>query len=220
MKKFLDPIAILVIWLLLLCLGPCHGADRFKWPVCTPGFTNANPIVQDIGQHYNPKLMPASTYQDADIVTWGHELTHAVNSNIRNLVGGSDTHQGLYLLNGSCVYFSIPKCTLYDVRARITQKGPSYQTYLINQMPDWHRNPLYLLDELQAYTNGTAVGIQAKLYERARGSLASADEFYRYALATRRAIQDLDPTWAELPRFQAYLDHIAAKLVDYHAKLN
>lgn len=100
--------------------------------------------------------------QKRDYITWGHEATHFINSNIRyNKIG----YNGLYLVSLNqgfllkepehihilSVWTSIPKenrCDVYDL--------------YFEQSKSWRDKPLYVYDEFSAYVNGACVASQYK----------------------------------------------------------
>lgn len=190
-----------------------RGDDFFPnatlWKPCaTYNNPSVGTAINDIEQHYKPLsyMQPASTYRDGDLVTWAHELTHAVNSLIRNTFGNSDTHQSVYLLHDVAYVFRTPKCNLYDVRQRVTTQGYSYDLYFVRQMSDWHHQPLYPLDELQAYTNGTVAGLEKYgATSRVKFSLERAEEFNGYAHDILRTVKELDPGYADLAKLESYV---------------
>lgn len=94
-------------------------------------------------------------------MTWAHETTHGLNSNIRNkLAEPNKKINALYCLEGKCAIINEPKCKLSSVANAIPKsiRGPSYHLYLIQQQQYWNDTPTYLLDEWVAYTNGSECG--------------------------------------------------------------
>lgn len=113
-------------------------------------------ILQDIDSH-----MPAGhQYSDSNKVTWAHETTHGINSNIRNKHQDATKVNGFYCLNDrACVIYE-PKTTIRAFAGTVPQalRGPSYNLYLVQQTSGWNDRPLYLFDEWIAYTNGSETG--------------------------------------------------------------
>ena len=82
-------------------------------------------------------------------------------------------------------------------------RGPSYQLYLVQQRRDWNNEPLYLMDEWTAYTNGTECGRELN----AQGwdfELLQAHNFNVYCLYLAKAIQERCPDYDD-KQFKAYL---------------
>jgi len=128
-----------------------------SWPkVRNVQNTALGKILQDIDSH-----MPAGhQYSDGNKVTWSHETTHGINSNIRNKHQDASKVNGFYCLQDrACVIYE-PKTTIRAIALKIPQalRGPSYQLYLVQQTSGWNDRPLYLFDEWIAYTNGSETG--------------------------------------------------------------
>lgn len=131
---------------------PLAMADGFFWVDVPPvkHFSHSIEPVVDIER----RLPPKHDYYDADMVTWVHEGTHYINSNITREKG----RQGLYLMGGKAVILKAPRLTLEQVAVAVPEKDRRtiYKTYLIDQRQWWNKEPLYLLNEWVAYGNGTA----------------------------------------------------------------
>jgi hypothetical protein len=114
----------------------------------TKQFSHVSPVVSDI----ESRLPQQHQYYDADPVTWVHEGTHYINSQIARQKG----KQGLYLTNGKGVVLDHPQFTLADLAANIPaeDRRTIVQTYLVDQRQWWNAEPLYLLNEWVAYGNG------------------------------------------------------------------
>jgi len=108
------------------------------------------------------RRMPAyHIYRDQDRITWAHETTHGLNSNIRNYY----RKPGFYVLDGKCVILNEPRCRLSDVAVLVPPKlrNHIYNTYLIQAQRDWEPNPSYILDEWVAYCNGAQARYELNL---------------------------------------------------------
>ena len=131
---------------------PMAVADEFLWVdvPASKAFTHVSPVVSDIER----RLPAKHEYYHEDPVTWVHEGTHYINSQITREKG----KQGLYLMDGRGVILVSPDLTLAEIAAHIPEKDRRtiYQTYLIDQRKWWNEEPLYLLNEWVAYGNGTA----------------------------------------------------------------
>ncbi len=116
-----------------------------------------------------------------------HELTHDVNSIVRNMYGGRVAVQGMWdSPAGKAIVVKSPPpgITLNDVANSIPKNergATTFNLYMISQQ-QWEKPyPLYPLDELAAYTNGTEYYLsQGKIYD-AKQSLNNADELYCYS---------------------------------------
>ena len=104
-------------------------------------------------------------YRNNDVRTWAHETTHGINARGRRLLQSKYSYaiNTIYILDGRLAVLREPPLTL----SQIAQKIPSdlrgqhtYSLYLINQQKYWNKQPLYIFDELSAYTHGSIVGIE------------------------------------------------------------
>ena len=84
-----------------------------------------------------------------------HEGTHGINSIIRNKVGNDKN--GAYLLDNKAFYHKEPQISLKDLAQAVPDelRGSGYHLYLVQQRRYWNDHPLYVIDELSAYYNGT-----------------------------------------------------------------
>ncbi len=124
------------------------GALAFVDVPSTKHFRHVSSAVSDV----ESRLPAQHSYYDADPVTWVHEGTHYINSQIARQKG----KQGLYLMDGKGVILTHPPFTLADIAVRVPEKDRRtiYQTYLVDQRKWWNAEPLYLLNEWVAYGNG------------------------------------------------------------------
>ena len=107
------------------------------------------PVVTDVEQH----LPARHVYRDDDKITWTHEGTHGIASQLR----GKYQQPGFYLLNNNAYLLKEPKTTLAAVATKIPRslRGAVYQLYCIDQQRYWNNEPSYLIDEWVAYLNGS-----------------------------------------------------------------
>lgn len=150
-------------WVDIKPIGPTRGESGY---------------LADIYSQVEPNII--GTYLDGDLVTSGHECTHAIHARIRNSLHVAN---GVYLLKGKA--FTIGKCPikLNQLAAAVPQnkRGRVYQLYLVSQQRDWNDDALYILDELCAYTNGCIVGLDKNLEYRTIDSFNRVKEMYGYA---------------------------------------
>jgi len=135
-------------------------------------------VLGDIEAH-----MPANhIYRDKDKVTWAHETTHGLNSRIRNEHGKSGDN-GFYALHSYGIIIKEPPFTITQLARRIPSewRAPAtYNLYLVQSRRYWDNQPLYMLDEWIAYTNGTLTGMDYNLESRTIYSFQLALEFTKY----------------------------------------
>lgn len=142
--------------------------------------------------------------------TNGHETTHMVQANMRNNHGGRVN--AFYLLDGKGVILKEP-----GIAKRLVQKfvPPSlrqsrYETYVSGQTA-WDDCPLYLVDEWNAYINGTMVAVDDKEQGIADGNERSDEavdpiEMGVYCVALAMAVEKHDRQyWDSEPEFKAFM---------------
>ena len=139
-------------------------------------------------------------------MTWGHEVTHGLNSNLRM---GRPNSNAIYCMDGKAAIVKEPRGRLSAVAARVPKslRGPSYQLYLVQQRQYWEMEPTYILDEWTAYVNGSLVGREV----RENGwhfELLQAINFTVYSLAMAQSVTASDPNY----------DHSQLKgIIDYNS---
>jgi hypothetical protein len=136
-------------------------------------------------------------------VTWAHEASHGMTS----LLSRGD-RCGLYLLDGRAVMFGAqPRVTIGQVAADVPphQRGPIFDLYLVKQRRDWDKQPLYLLDEWNAYVHGTMARRQAGM--RTRGETERhAAEMEAYCRAMLGTVERRDPDYAYLLPLRDFIE--------------
>lgn len=187
-------------WLLLLCFfGEPVWIDV---PVFRPmAQCRGSTVLADIESR-----MPANHgYAFPSLpMTWAHETTHGLNSNLRS---GKPGVNAFYVLHGKAMLIREPKGRLSSVSQLIppSLRGPSFQLYLIEQRRYWDDTPTYLLDEWVAYINGSCCG--REISENGWNfELLQACNFSVYSLAMAQSVSVSDPTYdhTQLKEFIRY----------------
>lgn len=145
------------------CLCACCSAEQ-------PNFTHYAPIRQVSGLEHivadiESHLPSNHPYRDNDKITWVHEGTHGINSQLRGLYG----KPAFYVLRDRAIVLQKePQTTLSEVARGIpiSLRGDVYVLYLINSQRWWNNEPEYLFDEFVAYTNGSEARRQLAISER------------------------------------------------------
>jgi hypothetical protein len=140
--------------------------------------------------------------EPGDLVTWAHEATHGMTGEVS--AGG----YGLYLLEGRAIVFkNHPRVTIGQVAAMVPQpeRGDIFDLYLVKQRGDWDREPLYLLDEWNAYVHGTLTRRQTGQGNR-QETERYASEMERYCRWLVKAVERFDPAYPELNRLRAFVE--------------
>lgn len=111
---------------------------------------NLPPSLRDI----ESRLLGNHDLRSEDEVTWAHEGTHYIDSRISR-----DPVRAFYCLRGRVARFRHPKISMAQVAAATPPRlrGDIYQHYLVTQRKHWDNQPLYIVHEWLAYTNGSQV---------------------------------------------------------------
>lgn len=193
---------------------------------------NLGRVLSDIDGH-----MPQNhIYRDNDKVTWGHETTHGINSNLRmkfsqknysqnswkttitkRPVYHDGTINAFYCLENRAIIIKEPKTTIQKTAALIppSLRGNVYKLYLIDQAHSWGDTPLYLMDEWVAYTNGAEVRKDLKIEDRA-DTVRSMLEFDVYCICLAKAIEKYDPNYNN-EIFKSFLTWNIERSISLHA---
>ena len=137
-----------------------------------------------------------------DRITWAHEVTHGINSHLRNYLNVTGKKaNGFYLMKDRFTLVVEPTAVLLANVGPVVPaslRGSRYQTYLVDQVSGWNDMPTYVFDEWVAYTNGSEVGVELATsgsWTTWRDGVAGTLEFTIYALALGLAVETLDPTY-------------------------
>jgi hypothetical protein len=170
----------------------------------------AGDVLQDIVQHL-PTSYGDQYYFDEPI-TWAHETTHGINSELRNYHNNTGKRaNGFYVLANRGVILVEPDLRKSDANMYVPQKlrGFRYETYMSGQQA-WDDTPTYIFDEWVAYTNGGAVGVA--LVEKGlfgnewQDGVYGQLEFVVYSMALGMAVEAKDPDYFQTyPQFREFL---------------
>lgn len=179
-----------------------------NWPKVRAVDSSLGKVLGDIESH-----MPAGhIYKDSDKITWGHETTHGINSNIRNnnqkwevrykkpkffffrekyLVKAAERVNGFYCLEDRAAVIVEPPTTIRAAAAKVPQslRGGVYNLYMVQQAGSWNDTPLYIFDEWVAYTNGSEVRKDLGIQSRAE-TVTYMMEFNVYAMSLAMVVKD------------------------------
>jgi len=129
------------------------------------------------------RLPDTSLMKGEDHVGCGHYGAHSLNAYIRNKYGkGTNNDNAAYFCGGRALIAPEPNTfTLREVVKRAGGYFPGGAT----PFQHWNNQPLYILDELAAYTCGTITGIHAgdTTSGRVKGSYRFAKDMLRHAKA-------------------------------------
>lgn len=179
---------------------PGDNVTWFHYPA-SKSLTDASwgVALADIENHIPSKY--GTTYRDSDKITWGHETSHGIHSDIRNYHNKTGKRaNGLYVLNDKGVVIVEPNIRKSAVAAHVpaSLRGSRYSLYISGQT-EWDDTPLYVWDEWNAYVNGGVVGtdlVERGLWKSGwRDGVNGQLEFAVYAVAVAMAVQKGDPTY-------------------------
>ena len=125
-------------------------------------------VLSDIESH----IRPNHPYKASDKITWAHETTHGISSDLRQKFCKPEEN-AFYVLRNQAVVVSNPAVTIKETARLVPEdlRGKIYDLYLVKQAGDWNNTPTYLFDELVAYSNGSecALDLSSKrLYNERR----------------------------------------------------
>lgn len=170
-------------------------------------------VLADIDSH-----LPANSdyVNRAEPINWGHEGTHGIASEIRQSKG--QFYNGFYCLKNRAVVFREPHIKKSDVAQRVPAelRGKIFALYM-GGMTEWENEPLYVLDEWTAYTNGATVGFQGIPNPSVRSfpnDVSSALEFTGYANTLLATIDELDPTYQDRDKLQRFVAWNTARVLN------
>ena len=128
-----------------------------------------------------------------DMITWAHEGTHYIDArNSRSPV------RAFYCLRGRIARFRNPKISITQI-ARATPaalRGKIYATYLADRdrLRAWDDDPLYVVHEWVAYTNGSQVRKELA-WEKRGETLAHMAEMGIYVAVLISLTETQDPAY-------------------------
>jgi hypothetical protein len=145
-----------------------------------------------------------------DLVSWVHELNHGASS---QSCPPAERH-GIYLLNGRAWIARNPKVTISQVAAAIPSRdrGPIWQTYMVDSRRDWNSQPLYLLDEWTAYIHGAIAASQLGHTADTNATRAYAYEMERYCRAMVLVIEKRDPDYPDMKPLVSFVEWSSGRL--------
>ncbi|MFO0649783.1 MAG: hypothetical protein U0326_26430 [Polyangiales bacterium] len=177
--------------------------------------------LTDIIQHL--PLSYGDTYADSDLVTYGHETTHGINSHARNYLNETRRRaNGFYCMSDRVAIIVEPAIRKSAVASYVpaSLRGSRFGTY-ITGASSWDDTPLYIFDEWVAYTNGSEVAVnlaRSGLWRYGwRDGVAGTLEFTAYALALGMAVEAGDPGYfRDHTQFRAFLAWNVRRAMDLY----
>ncbi len=166
---------ILATMLIASWLTPAVSAEVVGWCNVTAirSVTKYGPIHNEVESRMPDAY--ARQYRDPSCARSAHELAHALNSRLRNQVGGTGKVNALYCVGGRAMVLPEP------TNIRLSEVVPRDSSRVALSY-DWEKCPLYLCDELSAYLIGTRGYLQYSRVTDAATSLGFAKEVYGYCV--------------------------------------
>lgn len=183
-----------VMWLALLLFSATScGALPAEEPVFAflAPVRSVNTALPPSLQDIESRLPPDHGMHDEDFVTWAHEGTHGVDSQ-----HSKPQTRAFYVLRGRMAKFRQPKISIEEIAAHVPSalRGKIFKHYLGTQLKWWNDDPLYLVHEWNAYTNGAQVRKELGWAKRAETEAHMA-EMGVYVSALVSLTETRDPTY-------------------------
>lgn len=156
-----------------------------------------NPSLGNVLADVDSHMPEGHIYKDNDKITWTHETSHGISSELRQKFGKPGIKiNGFYCLENRAVIVEEPNVTISAVADVIPQslRGDVYNLYFVKQVAGWNNIPLYILDEKVAYTNGSACRKDLKIEKRAE-TVQYMMEFCVYSIALAMTVKQNDPNY-------------------------
>jgi hypothetical protein len=169
------------------------------------------PILADVLSRVDRPYFWRDPTDLGDVVTWCHEATHAMTSQVKGRHGFT-----LYVLDGRALVFEAhPRMTLAQVASDIppAERGQLFPHYLVEQRRYWDAEPLYILDEWNSYIHGSICRRQVGWQKRGETE-RFAREMERYSRQVLASAKKRDPEYPELGQLEAAIDWQAARFRD------
>jgi hypothetical protein len=166
------------------------------------------PILVDVLSRVDRPYFWRDPTDLGDVITWCHEATHAMTSQVKGRNGFT-----LYVLDGRALVFAKhPDLTLGQVAADIppADRGQLFKHYLVEQRRDWDAEPLYILDEWNSYIHGSICRRQAGWTKRGETE-RHAREMERYSRQVLASAKKRDPDYPEMAQLAAAIEWQAAR---------
>lgn len=165
--------------------------------------------LTDIANHLPSSY--GSTYDDPDLVTFGHETSHGIHAHLRNYENDTGARaNAFYVLGDQAALVEEPDIRKSDMIPYVPASLREFRfgTY-VSGASSWDDTPLYIWDEWNAYVNGAEVGVgrvhEGKWNEGWRDQSGNF-EFVVYAMALAHAVSELDPSYfASHAQFREFL---------------
>jgi hypothetical protein len=146
-------------------------------------------VLSDVESH----LPAGHIYRDSDMITWTHESSHGIASQLRGQYAQYGKYNGFYVLKNRACIIKEPNTTINKAARLVPNslRGDVYNLYMVQQANSWNDSPLYILDEFIAYTNGSDCRLDLKIADRSE-SVKYMIEFGVYSMCLAQSCQSND----------------------------
>lgn len=201
----ISALLLMSLWTVEICSAQCiPGQQKVLFQVYKPVrpdvTTGFGQLIDDLESH---TTAGHNMRNEKDPGNWVHELTHQVNSDIRNKTSAHDN--AFYVFADRYILLREPKVTMRQVAAMVPEKsrGRGYKTYLIDSQRWWNYAPLNVLDEATAFVNSLEYHAVTQTKDATR--VEHAGEFLNYIDSLVRAIEKYDPHYTDMAALKAYV---------------
>lgn len=177
-------------------------------------FPRAGRALTDIDQRLDALGVERMRKHVDDPATYGHESAHMVAAAIRN--GMRERVNVFYVGEGKACVLKEPRATIARAAEFVPTvlRGDRFRTYLGNPDSAWNSEPLYIVDEWNAYMWEAAVALSQTREQKPllpdRREAVGQIEFIPYVLGLYLAVEADDPEYlagedgAKFRRFLAW----------------
>lgn len=221
-------VVILLILAKLLSAQDYPRDDTVNWTKWSKARENVamgfGPLIDDLESYVFDDYHTRIVRNPSDPGNWVHELTHRVNAMLRDQmkIRTGVEHNSFYVFDGYAFSAPEPDVTLLQVAAEVPKadRGIDYQHYLKYASKWYKHQPMFVLNESNAYCNG--MWYQISIGKPDRTCYTAMLEFLPYADAVITATEKHDSDYAELEQVRAYViwnRKRAEHLANLHRKL-
>lgn len=213
-----DIIDLVLCLLVLAALGVCYfnrtpsGPVEPHWLAFNPdGADDSHGRLEDcfsrLIQKYKTEVSKNDKFGPPDKPNVCHEATHYIISMLRCADDPkNENNDAVYIDHGRYLLFDHPKVTLKQVQTYLTEDERTHIRDVMETWENWDKEPLYILDEWCAYSNGTIcakeVDAPAPRIEMSRNHMMRCGVI---AEAFIKCIEEHDPSYAQLADLKEFV---------------
>lgn len=199
----------LFLTLFSICLATQTDAEWFVYT--PPGSVNGQGILRDVLSRCDAR--GARTAYDASQTTYCHEATHMLNSRIRQVAGGTGNVNVSYVGGGKYCVLPEPRVTISQVFANVRKYREKFHANVFSTAREWEGEPLYILDELSAYINGSQAARELRCDDH--GSLDRCVWCAEFADRLVETVQQRDPNYSHLAELRDLVAYQKNRIAEF-----